>query len=92
MKVDLTKDEVKALYELGRYALQSRQAQSDPEARPLIGAMTKLQRSARDMMCRHCKERLASRRDKICDPCHQYRRKYNRLPANRTLVNRWLRV
>ena len=92
MNVNLTKDEVKALYELGRYALRSREAQADPDAQPLVGAMKKLQTAAAKSMCRHCAERMANRRDRICDQCAGYRKKYGILPANRTLRNRWSRA
>ena len=91
MNVNLTKDEVKALYELGRYALRSRDAQADPDAQGLVSAMSKLRRIARTMVCAHCGERLASRKDRICDTCHNHRRKFGRLPNSRALTNRWQR-
>lgn len=92
MNLSLTTDEVKALWELGRYVLRSKEAQRDPEAQALVSVMRKLRPLAAEMVCAHCGERLASRRDRICDACHNYRRKYQRLPSARTLSNRWDRT
>jgi hypothetical protein len=91
VKLDLTKDEVNALYEANRYLLMNRRAQVDPEAQYLVSALRKIQALAKPAICAHCQDRLASRRDRICDPCHNYRKKMGRLPSNRVLSNRWER-
>lgn len=92
MRPDFTKDEIVALYEANRYILMNRRAQADPDAVHLVSAMRKLQKLAGKMMCAHCGERVASRKDRICNPCHEYRKKMHRLPPNRVLQNRWERA
>lgn len=89
MKVDLTIEEVLALHELGAYSLHSSRVDiSDPDVAPLVSAVRKLREAGGEKFCRHCRERVSRRKDRICDPCNTYRSKYGELPPERVLERR----
>jgi hypothetical protein len=52
----------------------------------LLGADKKLAAAGRGGLCVHCGERAGSGTEGLCNRCTAYRRKYERLPSEETLV------
>lgn len=52
----------------------------------LEAADARLAKAAPEAICKHCDQRVAKRRDGICERCNAYRVKYNRLPSEETLL------
>lgn len=60
------------------------QGQGDPDARR--SALRKLHKALKPLICSHCGSRPHRRRTGLCDRCHVYREKYQRLPSEDTIV------
>lgn len=85
MKVDLTLAEIESLYNIASYVVAKGHAQDDP---PLTSAALKLKRIGHRKLCKHCRNRFARRKDRICDACNTYRAKFGSLPKSEVLQQR----
>lgn len=75
--INLSGDEVIALYELASYALRSSRVDvTDPDVAHLVSAMRKLERAFPASLCRHCHTRPTRRSNGLCDADNAYWHKH----------------